>query len=80
MVISFVGQRDVQRVLAVEEYVGAKMGKWEEEGVNLETRVLRGRVLKDVGEAWLGSVRELEAGRDVYGRRKGGLKRERARG
>ena len=64
-------------MLAIEEYVGRKMEKWGEEGVNLETRVLRGRVLKDVGEAWLESVREVEGGRDVYGRRKGGGKRER---
>lgn len=75
--ITFVGQRDVERVLAIEEFVGRKMDKWEEEGVNLETRVVRGRVLKDVGEAWLGAVREVEEGRDVNGWRGGGVKKDR---
>ncbi|KAK3984245.1 ATP-dependent RNA helicase DBP8 [Cladorrhinum sp. PSN332] len=47
--VTFVGQRDVELVLAIEERVGRKMEAWEEEGVNLETRVLRD-ALKVVSE------------------------------
>ncbi|RMZ85434.1 hypothetical protein DV737_g876, partial [Chaetothyriales sp. CBS 132003] len=97
--ISFVTQRDVELVLAIEEYVrngaresskgdGAsdndddrgKMQEWKEEGVNLETRVTRGRTLKDVGEARMEALREVEQGRDQFGRRKQGLRKERTHG
>jgi ATP-dependent RNA helicase DDX49/DBP8 len=67
--VSFVGQRDVELVQAIEGRTGARMEEWEEEGVNVETRVTRGRVLKDVLEARLGSLRQME-GRDSTGRRK----------
>ena len=81
--ISFVTQRDVELVLAIEEYVGGgeggKMNEWKEEGVNLETRVTRGRTLKDVGEARMEAMREVEQGRDQFGRRKQGLKKDRKR-
>ncbi|RMD40245.1 hypothetical protein DV735_g4884, partial [Chaetothyriales sp. CBS 134920] len=70
--ISFVAQRDVELVLAIEQYI-----QWKEEGVNLETRVARGRTLKDVGEARMEALREVEQGRDQFGRRKQGLKKER---
>lgn len=86
--ISFVGQRDVQLVLAIEEYLSgggegraqdleegaeepkkemARMEEWSEEGVNVETRVVRGRTLKDVAEARMEALREVEQGRDVGG-------------
>ncbi|RVX70519.1 hypothetical protein B0A52_05170 [Exophiala mesophila] len=86
--ISFVGQRDVQLVLAIEEYLSrggedstrhteeggqgqekenARMEEWSEEGVNVETRVIRGRTLKDVAEARMEALREVEQGRDVSG-------------
>ncbi|RMZ84326.1 hypothetical protein DV738_g522, partial [Chaetothyriales sp. CBS 135597] len=42
----------------------AKMQEWKEDGVNLETRVARGRTLKDVGEARMEALREVEQGRD----------------
>ena len=49
----------------------AKMVLWEEEGVNLETRVTRGRTLKDVGEARMEAMRGIEGGKDQWGRRTG---------
>ncbi|KAK5256461.1 putative RNA helicase, partial [Exophiala xenobiotica] len=70
--------RDVAVVLAIEEYVGAKMAEWTEEDVNVETRVIRGRTLKDVAEAKMEALRGLEAGKDVNGwRRK--IKKDRKR-
>jgi ATP-dependent RNA helicase DDX49/DBP8 len=73
--ITFTGPRDVELVLAIEEYLqaggGTKMQKWEEEGVNLETRIVKGRTLKDVEEARMEALREVEQGKDVYGRRIG---------
>ncbi|KPI40225.1 ATP-dependent RNA helicase dbp8 [Cyphellophora attinorum] len=73
--ITFTGPRDVELVLAIEEYLqpggGGKMQKWEEEGVNLETRIVKGRTLKDVEEARMEALREVEQGKDVYGRRIG---------
>lgn len=76
--ITFVGQRDVAVVLAIEEYVGGKMIEWTEEDVNIESRVIRGRTLKDVAEAKMEALRGLEAGKDVNGwRRK--IKKDRKR-
>jgi ATP-dependent RNA helicase DDX49/DBP8 len=76
--ITFVGQRDVELILAIEEYVADKMSEWGEEGVNLETRVVRGRTLKDVAEARMEALRDIEGGKDVNGwRRK--LKKDRKR-
>ncbi|KAJ9637417.1 uncharacterized protein PV06_04094 [Exophiala oligosperma] len=68
--ITFIGQRDVALVLAIEEYIGAKMEEWTEEGVNIETRVVRGRTLKDVAEAKMDALRDVEGGRDVNGWRR----------
>lgn len=68
--VTFVGQRDVSLVLAIEEYVGAKMDEWAEEGVNVETRVVRGRTLKDVAEARMEALRDVEGGKDVTGWRR----------
>ncbi|KIW16501.1 hypothetical protein PV08_06556 [Exophiala spinifera] len=76
--VTFVGQRDVALVHAIEEYVGAKMDEWTEEGVNVETRVVRGRTLKDVAEAKMEALRDVEGGKDVNGwRRK--IKKDRKR-
>ncbi|TAQ87141.1 hypothetical protein B7494_g4516 [Chlorociboria aeruginascens] len=47
--VTFVGQRDVELVAAIEARVGREMDAWKEDGVNLETRVLR-EALKLVGE------------------------------
>lgn len=77
--VTFVGQRDVALVLAVEEYVGAKMEEWAEEGVNVETRVVRGRTLKDVAEARMEALRDVEGGKDVSGWRRKIKKDQRTR-
>ena len=69
--ISLVGQRDVALFLAIEKRVGlaGQMVPWEEAGVNLETRVIGGAVLKDVGEVRRRVELDVEEGRDVLGRR-----------
>lgn len=70
--VTFVSPRDVELVLAIEEYIGTKMEAWKSEGeeeVNVETRVVRGRTLKDVGECRMESLREIERGKDVKGYR-----------
>ncbi|KAH8176179.1 DEAD/DEAH box helicase domain-containing protein [Sarocladium implicatum] len=66
---TMVGQRDVDLVLAIEKRVGREMDAWEEEGVNLETRVLRD-ALKLVGEKKREALLEMEEGREVGGKRK----------
>ena len=73
--VTFVGQRDVELVLAIEKHIGSQMSEWKEEGVNVETRVTRGRLLKDVGEARMEALRDVEGNKDVFGRRKKVLKR-----
>ncbi|KAL2877709.1 putative RNA helicase [Colletotrichum sp. CLE4] len=67
--VTFVGQRDVELVLAIEARVGREMEVWREEGVNLETRVLRD-ALKIVSEKKREALLELEEGREVGGKRK----------
>ncbi|KAK2000056.1 DEAD/DEAH box helicase [Colletotrichum falcatum] len=67
--VTFVGQRDVELVLAIEARVGRQMEAWQEEGVNLETRVLRDS-LKLVTEKKREALLELEEGREVGGKRK----------
>ncbi|GAM39266.1 ATP-dependent RNA helicase [Talaromyces pinophilus] len=75
--VTLVGQRDVQLVLAIEKRVGRQMIEWEEEGVSVETRVVKGGVLKEVGEAKRDAAREIDEGRDVLGRRTNKLKKVR---
>ena len=85
--ITFVSQRDVELLLAIEKYVGngngdagaAKMTEWKEEGVNIETRVVKGRTLKDVAEARMEAVREVEQGKDINGWRRGKIRKDRKR-
>lgn len=67
--VTFVGQRDVDLVLAIEQRVGREMDAWQEEGVNLETRVLRD-ALKLVSEKKREALLEVEEGREVGGKRK----------
>ncbi len=61
--ITMVGQRDVALFLAIQVRVATKMGAFEEEGVNIETRVIRDG-LKKVGtrkrEAMLAIEEEIE--------------------
>lgn len=70
--VTMVGQRDVELVLAIEDRVGTKMVEYEEEGVNVETRVIRD-ALKIVGEKKREALLEIDEGRDVTGKRKKGL-------
>ncbi|KAF2150985.1 ATP-dependent RNA helicase-like protein dbp8 [Myriangium duriaei CBS 260.36] len=66
--VSLVGVRDVELVQAIEERVGEKMTEYAEEGVNVETRVVRdalGVVTEKKREAMLA----VEEGRDVKGKR-----------
>ena len=66
--MTLVGQRDVELVLAIEVRVGRKMEEWKEEGVNVETRVVRDGV-RDVGVMKREVLVGIEEGRDVRGRR-----------
>ena len=66
--VTMVGQRDVELVLAIEARVGKKMVEYEEEGVNIETRVVRD-ALREVGEKKRAVVIGIEEGRDVKGNR-----------
>ncbi|KAB8199272.1 P-loop containing nucleoside triphosphate hydrolase protein [Aspergillus parasiticus] len=75
--VTLVGQRDVQLVLAIEERVERQMEEWSEEGVSIEGRVVRGGVLKEVGEAKREATGEIEEGRDVLGRKRNKLKKVR---
>ncbi|PSK60211.1 ATP-dependent RNA helicase DBP8 [Elsinoe australis] len=78
--VSFVGQRDVELVKSIEERVGREMEEYEEEGVNVETRVVRdalGLVAEKKREALLA----IEEGRDVRGKRvRGGREKFRREG
>lgn len=75
--VTLVGQRDVQLVLAIEQRVGRQMAEWAEEGVSIEGRVVRGGVLKEVGEAKREAAGDIDQGRDVLGRRRNKLKKVR---
>ncbi|KAI9929082.1 hypothetical protein ASPWEDRAFT_105360 [Aspergillus wentii DTO 134E9] len=75
--VTLVGQRDVQLVLGIEERVERQMEEWSEEGVSIESRVVRGGVLKEVGEAKREAAGEIEEGRDVLGRKRNKLKKVR---
>lgn len=76
--VSFVGQRDVELVQAIEARVGREMEAWEEEGVNLETRVIRD-ALKVVGERSREALLDIEEGREVGSKRKRGSGKVRLR-
>lgn len=69
--VTFVGQRDVETVLAIEHRVGRDMEEWKEEGVNLEKRVVT-EALKLVSEKKREALLEMEEGREVGGKRKRG--------
>ncbi|KAF2757910.1 ATP-dependent RNA helicase DBP8, partial [Pseudovirgaria hyperparasitica] len=69
--VTFVGQRDVELVLAIEERVGREMEEFVEEGVSVEGRVVR-EGLKVVGEMKREAVLRIGEGRDVRGKRRRG--------
>ncbi|KAF4552160.1 ATP-dependent RNA helicase DBP8 [Elsinoe fawcettii] len=66
--ISFVGQRDVELVKNIEERVGTEMDEYQEEDVNVETRVVRD-ALGVVAEKKREALLAIEEGRDVKGKR-----------
>ncbi|KAH4116888.1 ATP-dependent RNA helicase DBP8 [Parastagonospora nodorum] len=74
--VTFIGQRDVELVLAIEERVGGKMSEFEEEGVSVEGRVVRD-ALKIVTEKKREALLNIEEGRDVKGNRMVGMKKRR---
>ncbi|KAI1413606.1 DEAD-domain-containing protein [Hypoxylon sp. FL1857] len=67
--VTFVGQRDVERIHAIETRVGRELEKWEEEGVNLESRFIRDH-MKEVGEKKREALLNIEEHREVGGKRK----------
>ncbi|KAI2613301.1 DEAD-domain-containing protein [Hypoxylon sp. NC1633] len=67
--VTFVGQRDVERVHAIEARVGGKLDRWDEDGVNLEGRFIRDH-LKEVGERKREALLNIEEHREVGGKRK----------
>lgn len=69
--VSLVGQRDVGLVQAIEERVGRQMEEYVEEGVNVESRVVRD-ALNVVGDKKREALLAIEEGRDVKGKRRKG--------
>ncbi|KAI1212297.1 DEAD-domain-containing protein [Annulohypoxylon truncatum] len=67
--VTFIGQRDVERIHAIETRVGRELEEWEEEGVNLETRFIRDH-MKEVGEKKREALLNIEEHREVGGKRK----------
>ncbi|KAI9806255.1 MAG: putative RNA helicase [Sarcosagium campestre] len=70
--VTLVGQRDVALVLAIEARVARPMLPYAEEGVNIETRVVRD-ALKIVGEKKREAVLDIDEGRDAKGKRRRGM-------
>lgn len=66
--VTMVDRRDVELILAIEARVGQKMKEYEEEGVNIQTRVVRD-ALKLVGDKKREVIIGIEEGRDVRGNR-----------
>lgn len=75
--VTLVGQRDVELILAIENRIGRKMEEFAEEGVNIESRVVRTGILKEVGSAKREAMGEIEEDRDVLGRKRNKLKKVR---
>ncbi|KAF3932898.1 hypothetical protein ABW19_dt0209189 [Dactylella cylindrospora] len=73
--VTFVDEKDVLLIKAIEERVGREMEEYEEEeGVSLEGRVVR-EELKKVSEVKRVAMLNIEEGRDEKGRKKGGKRR-----
>ncbi|KAG9606517.1 ATP-dependent RNA helicase-like protein dbp8, partial [Aureobasidium melanogenum] len=71
--VSLVGQRDVGLVQAIEERVGRQIEEYVEEGVNVESRVVRD-ALNVVGDKKREALLAIEEGRDVKGKRRKGVR------
>jgi len=74
--ISLVGQRDVELIKSIETRVGSLMEEYKEEGVSVETRVVRD-AMGVVSEKKREAVLAIEEGRDVKGKRRRGEMRGR---
>ena len=73
--VTLIGQRDVALLHNIESRIGDKLTEYEEENVNIETRVVRDAV-KIIGEKKREVVIGMEEGRDVRGNRpRGKLRR-----
>ncbi|KAG0159390.1 hypothetical protein PDIDSM_6912 [Penicillium digitatum] len=59
------------------ERVGRQMEEFEQEGVNIESRVVRTGLLKEVGSAKREAAGEIDEGRDILGRKRNKLKKVR---
>ena len=70
--VTLVGQRDVELLLAIENRVGQKMASYEEEGINIEKRVIND-ALKSVSEKKREALLQIEDNRDVTGKRRTGM-------
>lgn len=70
--VTLVGQRDVELLLAIENRVGQKMTSYEEEGINIEKRVIND-ALKPVSEKKREALLQIEDNRDVTGKRRMGM-------
>jgi ATP-dependent RNA helicase DDX49/DBP8 len=72
--VTLIGQRDVDLIHAIEERVNCKMDEYEEEGVNIETRVVRD-ALKPVTEKKREALLQIEENKDIHGKRKLGMQK-----
>ena len=66
--VIMVDRRDIELILAIEARVGQKMTEYAEDGVSIQTRVVRD-ALKLVGEKKREVIIGIEEGRDVKGNR-----------
>jgi ATP-dependent RNA helicase DDX49/DBP8 len=67
--VTFIGQRDVLLIQAIEDRVGEKMVEYTEANVSISGRVTREATLKLVGDAKREALVRIEEGRDVKGKR-----------
>ncbi|KAI9888915.1 MAG: putative RNA helicase [Vezdaea aestivalis] len=73
--ITFAGQqKDIPRILAIEARVGRKMAEYEEEKVNIDTRVVRDAIRK-VNRKKVEASLDIEDNRDITGRRRRGMRK-----
>jgi ATP-dependent RNA helicase DDX49/DBP8 len=72
--ITFICPHDVELLGAIEHRVGLKMDMYVEDGVNIESRVIKNS-LKQVSEKKREALLQIEQGREVNGRRSKRMKR-----
>ncbi|KAF2738701.1 DEAD-domain-containing protein [Polyplosphaeria fusca] len=72
--VTLIGQRDVDLIYAIEDRVNEKMVEYEEEGVNIETRVVRDAI-KPVTEKKREALMQIEENKDIHGKRRLGIQK-----